>query len=304
MKQKLEENWFQVFVPRFPTPENQSLESWKEEFEKYEKYLNEETIFIAHSVWPSFVVSILEEIELKIKACFFAAGFLWNIDIPEFDTLNNTFVNTNFHWPTVREKCPYFYMCHGSDDPYVPIENAEKMDEKLWVKIDMIDRWGHLNAESGYTEFEYLFEKIKEFFVREKYEEIMNSNIYLSLATVDLEFWTWTSPVFFCRDKNYLYFASQDSSRHVKNFMKDNRITFSIFDSRAPEWEWNGIQGIWNVMQISQDKLDDWLKIYTTDFLSQSDFESWFYSLFCIEIQKVFILNPFGWADERIEVKI
>lgn len=303
MKRELEARGYQVFVPHFPTPKNQSLENWKTAFEKYKKYLNQETIFIAHSVWPAFVLDILETLNAPIKACYFVAGFLGFIQIPEFDVLNETITAKQFNWEKIHKNCNNFYMCHGSNDPYVPLENAQKMAQYLWVEIDVIENGGHLNEESGYTEFEYLLEKIKDFFVREKYEEIISSNIYLSLATVDSEFWTWISPVFFCRDKNYLYFASQDSSRHIKNIQKDSRITFSIFDSRAPEWEGNGIQGIWKVKEISHEQLREWLKIYTTDFLSQSDFESWFYSLFCIEIQKAFILNPFWWADERIDVK-
>ena len=53
-------------------------------------------------------------------------------------------------------------MCHGSDDPYVPVLNAQKMAKNLGVEIDVIEWWGHLNAESGYREFTYLYEKIEK----------------------------------------------------------------------------------------------------------------------------------------------
>jgi len=51
-------------------------------------------------------------------------------------------------------------MCHGSDDPYVPLQNAKKMSKNLGIEIDMIKQGGHLNSESGYTEFQYLLKKI------------------------------------------------------------------------------------------------------------------------------------------------
>lgn len=160
MKQKLEEKWYQVFIPVFPTPQWQSLYAWKAAFEEYKKYIDSETIFIAHSVWPSFVCSVLEHWDISIKSCYFASWFLWNINIPDFDRLNNSFVNTGYNWEKIKNNCGTFYMCHGSDDPYVPLQNARLMGDNLGIEIDIID-WGwHLNSESGYSEFEYLLNKI------------------------------------------------------------------------------------------------------------------------------------------------
>lgn len=160
MKQQLEIKWYQVFVPAFPTPHNQSLETWLEVFEDYKKHVNPETIFIAHSVWPAFVLSVLEQLDTSVKACYFAAGFLELIQIPEFDLLNETITARQFNWEKIHTNCKNFYMCHGSDDPYVPLHSAEILAENLWIEIDIIE-WGwHLNDESGYTSFEYLLEKI------------------------------------------------------------------------------------------------------------------------------------------------
>ena len=160
MKEMLEEQGYRVFVPAFPTPGWQSLTSWNEAFSEYMKYIDEETIFIAHSVGPAFVLNILENISIKIKACYFVSGFLGLIDIESFDILNNTITHRDFNWGLVKNNCNNFYMCHGSDDPYVPIENAEAMANNLGVEIDMIEWGGHLNEESGYSEFEYLSNKI------------------------------------------------------------------------------------------------------------------------------------------------
>lgn len=160
MKEQLGEKWYEVFVPKFPTPDNQSLKSWLEVFEEYKKYIDQDTIFIAHSVWPSFVCAVLEELNIKIEACYFAAGFLWNINIASFDVLNNSFVNKSFNWEKIKNNSRKFYIYHWSDDPYVPLENAQVMADNLGLKIDMIE-WGwHLNSESGYDSFEYLLEKI------------------------------------------------------------------------------------------------------------------------------------------------
>ncbi len=160
MRRKLEEKWYTVFTPTLPTPEYQSLESWKQAFEQYKKHINNETIFIAHSSGPAFVLSILESINTQIYACYFVSWFLDLIQIPEFDIINETITARQFDWKKIHQNCKNFYMCHGSDDPYVPPHSAEIMADNLEVKIDLIEWWGHLNEEAGYTSFEYLLEKI------------------------------------------------------------------------------------------------------------------------------------------------
>ena len=63
-----EENWFpwlksdleklgcRVYVPRFPTPEKQSLEKWLDVFKEYDGFVDSETIFIGHSLGPAFIL--------------------------------------------------------------------------------------------------------------------------------------------------------------------------------------------------------------------------------------------------------
>lgn len=162
MRKKLEEKWYRVFVPKLPTPENQNLGNWNKTFEKYLEYIDRDTIFIAHSSGPAFVLNILESINTKISACYFTSGFLGLINRPDFDVLNETITGREFDWNKIRKNCENFYMCHGSDDPYVPLSNAQAMSEKLGVNIDIIENAWHLNQEAGYTQFEYLLEKIND----------------------------------------------------------------------------------------------------------------------------------------------
>ena len=69
----------QVFVPRFPTPENQSLESWLKVFEDYRQYLNEDTIVVGHSLGPAFLLSVLETLDHPIKYAYFVSSFIGKI---------------------------------------------------------------------------------------------------------------------------------------------------------------------------------------------------------------------------------
>ena len=97
----------------------------------------------------------------QVQACYFASWFLGLIDNSSFDELNKTITDRDFDWEKILKNSRYFYMCHGSHDPYVSIESAQKMSKKLWVKIDVIENWKHLNSEAGYTEFPRLKKRDK-----------------------------------------------------------------------------------------------------------------------------------------------
>ena len=152
---------YTVIIPGFPIWIEQSLEAWEKKFEEYTSYINSETVFIAHSIGPAFVCSVLEKLDTLVDACYFVSWFLWTLWLGEFDELNQTFTEKQFNWEKIKKNGNSFYMCHGSDDPYVPLSNAKQLSEKLWVEIEIIEKGWHLNSESGYNEFDELLEKIK-----------------------------------------------------------------------------------------------------------------------------------------------
>ena len=157
----LQDRWYTVIIPAFPIGEEQNLENWKTKFEEYKKYVNNETIFIAHSIAPSFVCSILEEIDVQVEACYFVSGFIWDLWLDEFKKPNETFSERQFDWDTIKKNSKRFYMCHADDDPYVPMKFAQDLADNLEVTIDIIPGWKHLNGPTGYIEFPYLLEQIK-----------------------------------------------------------------------------------------------------------------------------------------------
>ena len=159
--QELQHRWYTVIIPAFPIWNEQSLENWKLKFEEYRKYVNHQTIFIAHSIAPSFVCSILEEIDTQVEACYFVSGFIWDLWLVEFKKPNQTFSERGFDWETVKNNSKKFYMCHSDDDPFVPMNFAQDLADNLWVEIDMIPGGKHLNWPAVYTKFPYLLEQIK-----------------------------------------------------------------------------------------------------------------------------------------------
>jgi len=162
LKQELEALGHTVFVPKFSTPENQSLEKWMKEFEYYQHLIDEDTIFVGHSLAPAFILSILEKLETPkpIKACFFVSGFLGLLGDPKFDEINKTFTAKDFNWEKIKKNCKEFHNYHSDNDPYIPLKVAKEFAQKLGVDINLIKGAGHFNESTGYTKFDILLENI------------------------------------------------------------------------------------------------------------------------------------------------
>ena len=78
-------------MPTFPTPENQNLESWLEVLGDLYSNIGAQTVLIGHSVGASFILSILESLDLPVRAAFLISGFLGLSGNEEFDNLNYSF---------------------------------------------------------------------------------------------------------------------------------------------------------------------------------------------------------------------
>ncbi len=162
LKSELEKLDCRVFVPKFPTPENQSLENWIRVFERYKQYLNENSIVVGHSLGPAFLLNVLENLDSPIKCSFFVSGFIGLINNPEFDELNKTFTVKEFDWNKIKNNCKKFVVINSDNDPYVPLEKGKELAQNLDTKLVTLKNAGHISKESGHTKLDILLEKIKE----------------------------------------------------------------------------------------------------------------------------------------------
>lgn len=160
LKKELEKLGCRVFVPKFPTPKNQTLENWLKVFEDYRQYLDENSIVVGHSLGPAFLLNILEKLDKPIKAAFFVAGGFTRTGHPA-DEINKTFVDKSFDWQKIKQNCKKFYIFHSDNDPYIPLEQAERLAKNLGTDVILVKNAGHFNEKAGYTKFELLLEKIK-----------------------------------------------------------------------------------------------------------------------------------------------
>lgn len=158
LREELGKKGFEVIVPKFPTPEGQDLGIWRKMFDKHIEEVDSETIFIGHSLGPSFILDILERIDKRVMMCIFVSGFVGLLGNDKFDKINSTFVDREFDWEKIRKNCDRFVCFHSDDDPYVSLRKGIELSSKVGGDLRIIKGAGHFNSDSGYLKFEKLLE--------------------------------------------------------------------------------------------------------------------------------------------------
>jgi predicted alpha/beta hydrolase family esterase len=168
------ENWFpwlakklrqldqKVIVPKFPTPKGQELTKWKNVLQKHSHHIHKKTIFIGHSIAPAFILSVLEEVDTHIRACFFISGFVDFLGDNEIDERNRSFVDKKFKWSRIKNNCNFFKLYHSDNDPYVPLKLARNLTNKLETQLTVVKNAGHFNTKTGYKKFPKLLKDIQK----------------------------------------------------------------------------------------------------------------------------------------------
>lgn len=162
LKEKLESKGLKVAVPEFPTPENQNLDAWKQVLEKQEIQVDEDTVLIGHSTGAVFILDILNDKEIQVEASFLVSGFVGPLNDERFDPLNESFAEREFDFEKIRSSSQKIHQFHSASDPYVPMEKAEELAEKIRPNLHLISDADHFNTESGYTEFPELLKQIQK----------------------------------------------------------------------------------------------------------------------------------------------
>ena len=121
--------------------------------------INENTVIFAHSIAPIFICHFLVEHEVKIKRLVFVCGFNNYLGIDEeYDNVNETMYFDNLK--DVRNYADEIICFYSKNEPYVKYGAEKEFADTIATKQIVIDDGGHLNSESGYTEFTELLKYI------------------------------------------------------------------------------------------------------------------------------------------------
>ncbi len=162
MKEKLEAKGCEVIIPQFPTLPivPAKISEWFEVLKKHEKYINEDTIIIGHSLGGVFALRVLEKLKHPIRAVFLTGTPIGIKPLFNYDR-DSSFTGFNFNWAKIKNNAKYFEVFHSNDDPFVSLGNGKQLAKELGVKLTFIPNAGHFNKKAGYLSFPDLLNKIE-----------------------------------------------------------------------------------------------------------------------------------------------
>jgi hypothetical protein len=163
LKNELEQLGYKVFVPQFPSPPiiPAKITEWFEVLKDYDQYINNDTIFIGHSLGGIFTLRLLEKFKNPIKAAFFVGTPIGIRPILNYDR-DSSFSGFDFDWESIRKNAEHFVVFQSDDDPYVSLGNGEQLAKNLNTQLDFVPNAGHFNKRAGYLKFEKLRDKVLE----------------------------------------------------------------------------------------------------------------------------------------------
>ena len=162
LRKEIEDKNFEVYTPDFPTGVGyQNYENWSKLLKTYvdANIINENTIIFAHSIAPIFICKFLVENKIRVKRLFFICGFNNYLGIDkDYDTVNESMYFDNLS--DIKNYCSDIVCFYSDNDPYVKYEAEKEFADTITDNHIMISGGGHLNSESGYTEFTELLKYV------------------------------------------------------------------------------------------------------------------------------------------------
>ena len=87
----------------------------------------------------------------------------------------------------------------------------------------------------------------------QKAKQIIEENIYCTIATASKDGKPWISPVFYGFDENYnIYWISDKGALHSTLVRENPQVAIVIFNSQAPEGEGDGVYIVAKAYELSE----------------------------------------------------
>lgn len=158
LKEKLEENGYEVWVPQLPNKDKPNLKKYVQFFRESDFDFNDETVLVGHSSGAVTILGILSALDISVHKAILAGAF---IDALGWDSLSDLFT-VDFNWNKMKKSAKDIQIINSDDDPYVPLEQGQYIADKLGVKLNIMEGQKHFNESllPKYNKFPELLEII------------------------------------------------------------------------------------------------------------------------------------------------
>ena len=165
VKKELEKRSYKVWLPQLPGIDNPKLKEVLPFILKNGEF-NQETVMIGHSAGAPFILSVLENIKVKIKLAIMTAGLSEpSTNDKAITKWQKDFLQDKYDWKKIKAHCRKFIFVNAVNDPW---GCNDKQGRKLFDKLGgtlIINEEGHMGSDSfkqPYKEFPLLITLVED----------------------------------------------------------------------------------------------------------------------------------------------
>ncbi|MDD5750668.1 MAG: alpha/beta fold hydrolase [Candidatus Pacebacteria bacterium] len=141
-KNRLETKGFAVSVPDMPDSQTPKKDAWLKVIEEFSP--DENSILIGHSLGGTAILRYLEKAGRKVGASIIVAAPVRKLG-SGFEAIEN-FLEPNFVWEKIKEKCGCFAIFNQTEDPYVALEHGRDLAGYLGGELVVVEGTNHFDT--------------------------------------------------------------------------------------------------------------------------------------------------------------
>ena len=152
IKKFLEEKGYSVWVPQLPSPESPDLKI-QLPFILNNGNFNNKTIIIGHSSGCPLTLSVLENINARIKKAVLVSGYarvlgkMDNLSLKKLEKAAEPILQNTYNWEKIKNNTEDIIFINSDNDPWGCNDKEGKyMQEHLGGKL-IINQEGHMGSE-------------------------------------------------------------------------------------------------------------------------------------------------------------
>lgn len=157
LKKELINRGYEVVVPELPDSDHPKIETWLKTLTEAASEVDEETIFIGHSLGCQTILRYLEKLpsDKKVGTVICVAGFfaLVNLEGPEQEALAKPWLEMPIDTDKVKTIANKIVLILSDDDQWVKVDPNQRMfEEKLGAQVVVEHGQGHFDDDHFITQ--------------------------------------------------------------------------------------------------------------------------------------------------------
>ncbi|MCI9365932.1 MAG: hypothetical protein HFJ54_05120 [Clostridia bacterium] len=165
LRKELEKLGYNIIVPEFSAREGAIYEKWKKVFDDYKKYIDNNSIIVAHSIGNEFVIKYFNENNINVKLYISLAGFSKYFEWEDKEELNRAcrdFLVSESELENFKNRCDRRFAIYSNNDHIVPFNILEEYPKNINAVPILIENIGHMGKKSGLERIPKVIDIIKE----------------------------------------------------------------------------------------------------------------------------------------------